>query len=52
MGLEGEARRGVYETEINIYKRTGVSSTRSGQKNKDGSRCIGLYNRRGVIYRM
>ena len=32
MELKGEARRGVQETEINIYKRTGVSSTRSEQK--------------------
>ena len=52
MKLDGETREGILGVEEEIYKRTSISYTRSKQKNKDGSKCIRLYNKRSIIYRM
>ena len=38
--LDGEAGEGIEGVEEEIHKRTNVSSIRSRQKNKDGSRCM------------
>ena len=47
--MDREIRKGIKEE---AYKRTGVSSTKFRQKNEDGSRYIGLCNRRGFINRV
>ena len=48
--LDGEAGEGIEGVEEEIHKRTNVSSIRSRQKNKDGSRFMWLYNKRSIIY--
>ena len=50
MELDKEIRESIWEVEGEIYKRTGVSGTKSRLKNKDGSRCIRLYYGRCLIY--
>jgi len=50
--LNREAREGILEVEKEIHKRTGVNSTRFKQKNENGSKCIGLCDKRDIIYGM
>ena len=52
VGLDGEVGESILGVEGEIHKRTSVSNTRFRQKNKDGSRCIRLCNRRSTIYGM
>ena len=52
MGLDGKAEKGVQEVKEKIHKRTGTNSTRFGQKNKNRSIYIRLYNRKSIIYRI
>ena len=50
--MDRKVGRGVQETKKEVYKKTSVSSTRLKQKNKNGSKCVGLYNEKGIIYRV
>ena len=52
MGMDREAGEDISEIKGVIYKRTGVSSTKSRQKNENGSIYIRLYSRRCFIYRV
>ena len=52
MKLDRKVERDIQEAERDIHKRTSVSCTRLRQKNENKSRCIGLYNKRSVIYEM
>jgi len=52
VGVNKKARRDVQGVEENIYKKTSISSAGFRLKNEDGSRCVRLYYRRDVIYRV
>ena len=52
MRMDRETGKSIQGAKIKVYQGTSVSSTRLRQKNKDGSRCIRLRNRRGFIYGM
>ena len=47
--MDRQTRRGIQRIEEEIHKRTGVSSARLKQKNKNGDRYIKLCNR-SIIY--
>jgi len=50
VGLDREAGENVLRAKGDVYKKTGVSSTRLRLKNENGSGCILLCNRRDVFY--
>jgi len=50
VGLNRKAEESILGVEREIYKRTSISNTRLRQKNKNGSKYIGLYNGRSIIY--
>jgi len=50
MRLDKEVKEDISRAKREVYKRTGASSTRLRQKNKDESRSIRLCNGRDIIY--
>ena len=46
------AGKGIWRTEREIHKRTGISSTRFRQKNENGSGHVRLYYRSSTVYRV
>ena len=50
MGLAREVGKGILGIKEEVYKRTGISSTRLRLKNKDRSGYIRLCNRQYIIY--
>jgi len=48
MGLDQEVEKDISRIEKKVH--TGTGSTRLRQKNENESGCIGLYDRRSIIY--
>jgi len=52
VGIDRKIGEGISGVEGEIHQRTSIDSIRLGQKMRNGSRCIRLCYRRGIIYGM